>query len=141
MNTIDQQYPPLESRTMLAYIIVVISGVLLLAEGVLFFAFRWTRMEMNNLFSGKWVEYTLNPWVIWMSILTIVMTVIWWSACRTAAPRWQGIVLTVCCLMGVGIAAWGLTLEPPSKFGITPEGKIFDDPDKMEDGVLPYLLD
>jgi hypothetical protein len=111
---------------MLAHLIGVVCPILLVAQAVLFFAFRWERVESETIGGGTLMRWSISPWIVWLSVGIVMFAVMLATTCRGHVQRWHRWAVGMSLAVGIAVAAWGLALEAPPDAYHPPVGRERD---------------
>jgi hypothetical protein len=121
-EVVDYESNPISSRWMLGKIIVIVSGLLMLLQIILFFSSRWTRMESENLMGDTVVKISLNPLLVWLPVWNGFLAGIWWWNCRKEAGKRDLLALVIWLLTASLFVGIAVSMSPPSSYVIQRSG-------------------
>jgi hypothetical protein len=126
-TTTDTPFTAAESRTMLAHLLAIVTGIFFVAELVIFIWFRWMKVRLHDPLFGDWIEVGINPWLIWIPVGMVMLAVMWWAACRKHSTRWQLPVILIAVMLGWSLTGWTATMKKPYNPHQKPEGPFLPD--------------
>jgi hypothetical protein len=94
---------------MLGKIISVLISILCVAQGIVFFGWKWVSVKF-----GLFIKFGLNPAVVWLLVGLLGFFLVWWLTYRKWVPRWQKFLVLVSTAVSIAVAVIGLSLDPPS---------------------------
>lgn len=113
-NASPDPLPPLTSQDMLGGLIAIVSPILIVIQIVLFFTVRWMAMQFVLYPSGTGVDWSINPWIVWLPVFVLSLAVVQFMLNRKSrVPKLHKRVVWGSLAVGIIVAAIGLSLTPP----------------------------